>query len=127
MSANSRTFRWALAIAGGVVAEVGVFAVMPVALAFGPDAPLYAIAPAAFLMPFVVAWFVARHTVSRRVLHGGIVGAVAALIYIAITIGQPLPVAYVASHFLKVLGGMAGGFIADRQLTRKGSLPVVTL
>jgi len=121
MSANPRTLRWGLAIAGGVVAEAGVFAVMPVALALGPDAPLYAIPPAAFLMPFVMAMVVARQTASGRVLHGGIVGAVAALIYIAITIGQTLPVAYIVSHVLKVAGGMAGGLIVDRRVKRTTS------
>ena len=46
-------------------------------------------------------------------------------IYIAITIGQALPLAYVVSHVLKVLGGMAGGLVVDRRVNREGHAPVV--
>jgi hypothetical protein len=125
MTATVAASRWGLAIAAGVVAEIGVFAVMPVALAFGPDAPLYAIPPAAFLMPFLVSLWVTRRVGSHRILHGALIGAVAAVIYIAITIGQTLPIAYVVSHFLKVLGGMTGGFIVDRRLRGRGKVQTV--
>jgi hypothetical protein len=110
MTARIPRFRWALALIGGVVAEMGVFAMMPVALRFGPAGPLYLIPPVAFALTFVVGALVAHSATSRYVLHGAVVGFVAAIIYIAITFGQSLPTAYIVAHFLKVLGGMAGGY-----------------
>jgi hypothetical protein len=41
--------------------------------------------------------------------RGSVVRFIAALIYVAITVGQRLP-AYIAAHFL-ILGGMAGGLV----------------
>jgi hypothetical protein len=99
-----------LAVAGGVLAELGVFAVMPIALRFGPAAPLYVIPPAAFALTFLAGALVASRAASRYILHGGVVGFVAAIIYIGITVSVRLPVAYIAAHFLKVLGGVAGGY-----------------
>ena len=112
----STKIRWGLALLGGFLAEVGIFAVMPIALQFGSQAPLYVIPPTCVVMTFVFGYWAARRAGSRFVLHGMLVGAVAALIYIALTLGKTLPWAYVVSHFLKVLGGMAGGFVAGRQL-----------
>jgi putative membrane protein (TIGR04086 family) len=103
---------------GGFLAEVCIFAVMPVALRFGEQAPLYVIPPTCLVMTFVFGFWVARRAGSRFVLHGTLVGVVAALIYIGLTVGQTLPIAYVVSHFLKVLGGMTGGFAAARQFRR---------
>jgi putative membrane protein (TIGR04086 family) len=106
--------RWGLALLGGFLAEAGIFAVMPFALQFGEHAPLYVIPPTCVIMTFVFGFWVGRRAGSRFVLHGAIVGAVAALIYIGLTIGKTLPLAYFVSHFLKVLGGMAGGWVAGR-------------
>jgi hypothetical protein len=44
MTARIPRFRWALALVGGVVAELGVFAMMPVALRFGPASLILALA-----------------------------------------------------------------------------------
>ena len=110
--------RWGLALLGGFLAEAGVFAVVPVALRFGEQAPLYVIPPTCLVMTFVFGFWVARRAGSRFVLHGTLVGVVAALIYIGLTVGQPLPLAYVVSHFLKVFGGMAGGFAVGRRFRR---------
>lgn len=110
--------RWGLALLGGFLAEVGIVLVMiPTMLLFGDQALLYVIPPSCVVMTFVLGFWVGRKAASRFVLHGTLVGAVAALLYIALTVGQPLPLAYVVSHFLKVLGGMAGGFAAGRQFT----------
>lgn len=110
--------RWGRALLGGFLAEAGIFAVMPLALQFGEQAPLYVIPPTCLIMTFVFGFWVARRTRSHFILHGSLVGVVAALIYIGLTVGQTLPLAYVVSHFLKVLGGMAGGFAAERQFKR---------
>jgi hypothetical protein len=40
---SRRIVSWVVAMLAGVVAEIGVFAVMPVVLHFGPTGPLYAI------------------------------------------------------------------------------------
>ena len=118
---SSIKFRWGLALLGGFLAEVGIFAVMPIALQFGSQAPLYVIPPTCLVMTFVFGYWVARRAGSRFVLHGALVGVVAALIYIGLTLGRTLPWAYVVSHFLKVFGGMAGGFIARRQFKQRAS------
>ena len=89
---------------------------MPIALSFGPQAPLYVIPPTCLVMTFLFGFWVARRAGSRFALHGTLVGVVATLIYIGLTFGQTLPTAYVVSHFLKVLGGFAGGFAVSRQL-----------
>ena len=114
----STKIRWGLALLGGFLVEVCLFAIMPVALRFGDQAPLYVIPPACLVMTFVFGFWVARRAGSRFVLHGALVGVVAALNYHGLTVGQTFPWAYVASHFLKVLGGMAGGFAAERQFKR---------
>ncbi len=114
----SAKIRWRLVLLGGFLAELGIFAVMPIALQFGDRAPLYVIPPTCLVMTFLFGFWVGRKAGSRRVLHGTLVGLVAALIYIGMTVGQSLPLAYVVSHFLKVLGGMAGGFAAERQVRR---------
>jgi putative membrane protein (TIGR04086 family) len=113
--------RWGLALLGGFLAEAGIFAVMPIALQFGDQAPLYVIPPTCLVMTFVFGFWVSRRAGSRFVLHGALVGVVAALIYIGLTLGQTVPLAYVVSHFLKVLGGMAGGFVARRQFKQSAS------
>lgn len=120
----STKIRWGLALLGGFLAEAGIFAVMPIALRFGDQAPLYVIPPTCLGMTFVFAFWVGRRAGSHFVLHGTLVGLVAALIYIGLTVGQTLPLAYVVSHFLKVLGGMAGGFAVRRQF-RRGAITEV--
>jgi len=42
---------------------------------------------------------------SRFVVHGLLVGVVAAVIYVALTLARPEPMAYVIAHGLKLLGG----------------------
>ena len=42
-------------------------------------------------------------------LHGVLVGVATTMIYIAISRGQPEPIAYIIAHGLKLLGGAAGG------------------
>jgi putative membrane protein (TIGR04086 family) len=61
--------------------------------------------------------WVGRKAPQRRVLHGALVGVVAMLIYVGMSLGQPEPMAYVIAHVLKVLGGIAGGFLALKRST----------
>jgi hypothetical protein len=52
---------------------------------------------------------------SLLVLHGILVGVVAMLLYVGLTRGRPEPPAYLVAHVLKILGGAAGGFSAERR------------
>jgi hypothetical protein len=105
---------WGRAVFAGAVAEAGVFAVMPAALRFGERVPLFVIPPVCFVITCFFGYLVARKAAGHRILHGTVVGTVAALIYISITLGLPLPFAYILSHFLKVFGGVVGGYLGER-------------
>jgi hypothetical protein len=67
------------------------------------------------MMPFVFAVWVCRRVESRFVLHGALVGIVAALFYLGLAWGQPQPLLYRIAHGLKVFGGAAGGIVASRR------------
>jgi hypothetical protein len=97
------------------MAELLVFAVVfPTLYLFGQQAFLASILIASTVMPFIFAMWVGRRVESRFVLHGGLVGLVAALIYIGLSWGQPQPLLYHISHGFKLLGGLAGGVVASR-------------
>ena len=101
---------------GGVLAEAAVFAIVfPALYLFGQRAFLASILIASAAMPFVFALWVCRRVESRFVVHGAIVGIVAALVYMAIAWGQPEPLLYKIAHGLKVVGGIAGGLVASRR------------
>jgi hypothetical protein len=108
--------RWGRVIAGGVLAELGVFAiVLPVQRFFGQQAFLVAILIASFAMPFVFGLWASRRAESHIVLHGVLVGAIAALVYIAVAWGQPEPLLHKIAHGLKLAGGWLGGVQAERR------------
>jgi len=107
---------WARALIGGLLAEVAVFAVVvPISLALGQQSLLYSAPVASLVACFLLALWVGRGVSSRFVLHGVLVGVVAALLYVGLTRAQPEPFAYVVAHVLKILGGAAGGFVAGRR------------
>jgi hypothetical protein len=56
---------------------------------------------------------VSRRIESRFILHGTLVGAVAALIYLALTRAQPEPFIYIVAHTLNLAGGACGGFVPN--------------
>jgi putative membrane protein (TIGR04086 family) len=115
-----KSMRWGWILLGGFVAELLVFAiVIPLSLAAGPASLLYTAPPVSFVGTFVFGTWVARKAPHRRVLHGVLVGVVATVIYIAISRGQPEPIAYLIAHALKLLGGAAGGWVAARRGTAK--------
>jgi hypothetical protein len=108
--------RWRRIFVAGLLAELLVFAVVfPTLYLFGQRAFLASILIASAVMPFIFAVWVGKHIESRFVLHGAVVGLVAALIYIAISWGQPQPLLYKISHAFKVVGGVAGGIVAARR------------
>lgn len=103
-------------MAGGFFAELSVFAIVfPVRSLFGQSAFLASILIASAAMPFLFALWVGRHIASRFVLHGALLGAVSALIYLGLAWGQPEPLLYKIAHGLKLVGGAAGGVVESRR------------
>lgn len=112
----SAEFHWARVLIGGFLAEVLVIAlVIPISLLFGQHALLYAAPPASLMACFLFALWAARRIDSRFVLHGILVGVVATLLYVALTLGRPESLVYLLAHALKILGGAAGGQVAQRR------------
>jgi putative membrane protein (TIGR04086 family) len=103
-------------VAGGLLAEVAlILAIVPVGLRLGDTFLRYAAPLGSLVVCFVGALWACRRIESRFVLHGLLVGAVAALFYIGLTRFQPEPLAYVVAHALKLVGGAAGGWVAQRR------------
>jgi hypothetical protein len=101
---------------GGFLAELLVFAIVfPTRYLFGQRAFLASILIASAVLPFLFAVWVGRRIDSLFVLHGALVGLVAALIYFGLAWGQPQPLLYKIAHGLKLVGGMAGGVVASRR------------
>jgi len=113
---TSARIHWVRVLIGGFLAELSVFAVVvPVFLLYGQHPLLYAAPAASLVTCFLFALWVGRRIDSRFVLHGILVGVVATLLYVGLTLGRPEPLAYLAAHVLKILGGAAGGLVAGRQ------------
>ena len=64
------------------------------------------------LLAFAFGLWSARKVDADFILHGSLVGLIAALIYMVIVRD---PTVYAAANALKIAGGAAGGFIAERQ------------
>ena len=113
---TSTQLRWGRVLVGGFLAELLVFAIVfPVLYLFGQQAFLASVLIASAMMPFIFAIWVGRRVESRFVLHGALVGLVAALIYMGLAWGQSQPLLYKIAHVLKVAGGAAGGVVASRR------------
>lgn len=107
---------WGRAVVGGLLAELGVFAIVfPLRSLFGQQAFLASILIASGAMPFLLALWVCRGVETRFVLHGALVGIVAALFYLGLAWRQPQPTLYKVAHGLKVVGGAAGGIVVSRR------------
>ena len=121
--ARSTRIHWGRVVVGGFLAELLVFAIAyPALYLFGQRAFLASIPLASAVMPFLFAVLVGRRVESRVVLHGALVGVVAALIYVGLSWGQPQPLLYQISHGLKVVGGLAGGVVASRRRPAGGTV-----
>jgi len=111
--------RWGLVIAGALLAEVGIAAlVFPVRFLVSEEAFVSSVAPACLAMTIAFGFWAGARARVKPVIHGALVGVVAALVYIVLTIGQTLPPEFVISHFVKVAGGLAGGGLAAWRLNR---------
>jgi len=71
---------------------------------------------------FLGGWWTAKKVDSLFILHGLLMGAVAALIYGALTLKVTLPTAYIVANYLKLIGGAAGGLLV-RLLRRRKAEP----
>ena len=101
---------------GGLLAEVAlIIAIVPLGLRLGDKFLNYTAGPGSFVMCLLAALWVCRRVESHFILHGTLVGVVAALIYVALTRAQPEPFAYIVAHALKLVGGACGGFVALRR------------
>src|SRR5438045_7946222 len=93
---SSTTIHWARALLGGLLAEVAlILAIVPLGLRLGDNFLHYTAPPGSFVMCFLGALWVCRRIESHFILHGTLVGVVAALIYVALTRAQPEPLAYI--------------------------------
>jgi hypothetical protein len=110
---TSIRIHWARVLIGGFLAEASVFAtVIPVFMIWGQHALLYAAPSASLVMCFLFALWVGRRLESGFVVHGMLIGLVATLLYVGLTLARPEPFAYVVAHALKILGGAGGGAFA---------------
>ena len=110
---TSTRIQWIRVLIGGFLAEASVFAiVIPIFMISGQHALVYAAPLASLVMCFLFALWVGRRLESRFILHGMLVGVVATLLYVGLTLARPEPFAYLVAHGLKVLGGAAGGAFA---------------
>jgi hypothetical protein len=114
--------RWGWILVGGVVAELALMLFVPIQfLPGGERALFYLVVPLCVIVTGLAGYWVARQTDDLRVLHGGFVGAVALLIYAALTWTVDLPAIYWVANYLKVAGGLMGGWVADRRIRAQGS------
>jgi membrane-bound metal-dependent hydrolase YbcI (DUF457 family) len=113
-------FHWGRAVIGGIAAELCVFAIVfPALYLLGQRAFLASILIASAVMPFLFALWACKPAKSRFALHGLLVGVTAAVFYLILAHGQPEPLLYKIAHGLKLVGGLAGGFVAGAAKQRR--------
>jgi hypothetical protein len=115
--------RWGRIVLGGFLAELVLFVPVIVAnIAGGGERAITIVAVAGSYVVFVpVTWWMSRR-LERPVLHGALMGAAAAAIYIIMAVAgryfQPaaagMPLIYYVAHVLKIAGGATGGWLAHR-------------
>jgi hypothetical protein len=115
--------RWGRIALGGFLAELLlVVLVIPLQAGGASQAAITTLALAgSFAALVLVAWWLGR-TLERPVLHGVLMGAAAAAIYLGLqVVAQVLspeppavPLIYYLAHVLKLAGGASGGWLAGR-------------
>jgi hypothetical protein len=116
--------RWLRIVLGAILIEVALFAVaVPLNMsATGRTALLALVIPLCVVAALLGGWWVARGAELMPVLHGLLAGALAALIYGALTWKVTLPTVYIVANWLKLVAGAAGGVIAQWLLSKKATL-----
>jgi hypothetical protein len=106
--------RWMRILGGGLLSELCLIAVfVPSTLLLGDRPGMYSAVLGSFILPFLFGLWTARKAEAYFIFHGFMVGAVGVLIYLGLTRLGPEPLLYVFAHFLKLLGGAAGGYLAS--------------
>ena len=121
------SLRWGRIVLGGFLAEILlILAVIPIYATGGDQSLVTVVAVAGSFLAFIpVAWWLTR-TTPRPVLHGLLIGATGAAIYILMGVvgrqfdpsAPPAPAIYYLGHLLKLAGGATGGWMAARATAR---------
>ncbi len=116
--------RWWRILIGAVVVEILLLAIAaPLASTDKGRAILLAmVVPLCLVGAFLGGWWVAIRAHSFFLLHGLLLGALAALLYGALTWKISLPTAYIVANYLKVLAGAGGGLTARVVLRNQSPL-----
>lgn len=110
--------RW-LRIAVGAIAVEGVLLGIAIPLNMSDNGRailLVLIVPLCVIGTFLGGWWVARRAEGLFLLHGLLLGALAAVIYGGLTWRVSLPAAFIAANYLKLAGGAGGGLMARMML-----------
>jgi hypothetical protein len=121
---GTHSIHWGRVLLGGFLAELVLFvAVIPMRVAGSSEAAVTVLAVLGSFIVFVpVAWWLCR-SLASPVLHGALMGAAAAAIYLLLQLGTALfvadapavPLMYYVAHALKLAGGATGGWLAERR------------
>jgi hypothetical protein len=122
---------WKRIVVAGFLAEASVFVVFFLLLFAATAAGVPGIARpmgtldyidamvSSFAMVFLFTLWVGKRIESGFVLHGVLIGVFGILLFsimwLATTRSLAQPPLYVVAHFLKVLGGIAGGLVAEKR------------
>lgn len=106
---------WLRVVVAAVVVEVVLLAIaIPLNMSANGRAALLALViPLCVVGAFLGGWWAASRAGRLFLIHGLLVGAVAALIYGALTVKVALPTAYILANYLKLIAGAAGGLMAQ--------------
>lgn len=112
--------RWGLVLIGGLLAEVVVLGLFVAVVSLASfEAGQYATPAASFAGTFLLAVWAGRKLESSFVLHGLLIGVVAVMVYTGLGLlnpeSGPLPFVYIVAHGFKLVGGIAGGLVAQRR------------
>ena len=110
--------KWGRIVIAAFAVELVLFAVI-IPWNFVPNGAtvaLYLTIPACLVTTFFGARWAASKADRQFVLHGLLVGVLAALMYWGISRASPtgLPIVYVIANYLKILAGATGGYVAQR-------------
>jgi hypothetical protein len=130
-----RRIHWKWIVVAGFFAEATVFAVFLLLLFAVTAAGVSDIARpmttldyidamvSSFAMVFIFTLWVGKRIESEFVLHGALIGVVGILLFgimwLATTQSLAQPPLYVVAHFLKILGGITGGLVAEKRQRRR--------
>ena len=106
--------RWLRIIVAAVLVEVVLLAIaIPLNMSANGRALLLALViPLCVAGTLIGGWWAAQRAGGLFLLHGLLVGVLAALIYAALTWKVSLPAAYIVANYLKLPGGAGGGLLA---------------